>query len=611
MAGLVLALAVLGPALRPGSVFALDAALVPRIPVPAGMWGLGPELPRRVPLGALLAWVSGVLGGALPGKALLGACLVLAFAGAARLAPAQWYAQLASGLLYAASPLVLTRVGAGQWTALVPFAVLPWALPTLLTPGTSPERTFLWASAMGLGGSVGGALALVVVILGAVAERSRAAARGAALAILGQLPWVVPGLVVPSSGARPGGAEVFPTQADGPIGLASLFAGHGFWRTPSQVGGPGDLGTALIGVGLLGLAVVGARALPRLWRWRAAGVAAVGLVLALASATPLVRQTYGALTRTRPGAPFRESQRMLVLTLAWMAPAAAHGAVALARQGSRLSRGATLAAPAAAAAALAIPGLWGVGDRLQAVHVPADWSEARRAVRAGPGTVLALPWHRYLDLPAAGNRRVLNPVPDYLGGDVVSSSDPELGPRYREEADPREPLVEDLVGRARAGQPVADDLAALGVRWVVVLHAVDWHDYRSLGAETGMRPVVRGPDLDLLEVRPWRGRVVDGGGRPVPTRAVVTPFRRLAASPAAVWAQPAAPGWMRGLEAAGRTPSGLVRLPAGRGPLWFWPAGLVVLADAAVVATAVVLGRRVHCAGRQPVNHTLRVEGTY
>ncbi|HMC68686.1 MAG TPA: hypothetical protein VKJ07_05985, partial [Mycobacteriales bacterium] len=136
VAGIVLALLVLGPALAPGSLLNLDLVFTPTIPVPRGVWALGPELSRRVPLGVALAWASTIAGGPLAGKVMIGLALAAAFAGAWRLLPASTVAtRLGAGLLYAASPFVLTRVAVGHWAVVVPLAVLPWALPVLLRPG--------------------------------------------------------------------------------------------------------------------------------------------------------------------------------------------------------------------------------------------------------------------------------------------------------------------------------------------------------------------------------------------------------------------------------------------------------------------------------------------
>src|SRR5437868_12126462 len=87
LSGIAIAGLVLGPALAPGSLLNLDLVFTPTIPVPRGVWALGPELSRRVPLGAALAWAPTLIGGPLAGKLLLGGALAIAFAGVWRLLP--------------------------------------------------------------------------------------------------------------------------------------------------------------------------------------------------------------------------------------------------------------------------------------------------------------------------------------------------------------------------------------------------------------------------------------------------------------------------------------------------------------------------------------------
>lgn len=594
LAGGLAGLTVLGPALAPGSLFLLDASFVPHYPVPSGVWGLGPEIPRRVPLGLILAWLSGPLEGALAAKLFLAGLVMVAFAGAWHLADGlSWPGRLGAGAVYALSPLLLTRLGAGQWNVLAAAAVLPWALPWLLTPGRNPARTFLWAAAMGATGSVGGTLAGVAVLVGLVAERSRAALWGTGLAALAQVPWLVPGIVVVSAGGLHLSASgVFATQAHGLDGILGLLAGHGFWSSASQVGGNAGPGVALLGAVLGAMAILGAPALPRPWRWRAVALAGAGLAIALASALPWTSGLYRALTGTAIGAPFREGERAMALTLVWLAPASAWGAARLAGQRGRLVPVVIVrAAPAVAAVALAVPGLWGVGGRLAPVAIPPEWGRARLAIQRQPGPVLALPFHRHLPLALTGGQDVLNPLPDELGGDVISSPDLEQGTTDVELADPRVPGLVPVLARARGAQPVAHQLARAGVRWVALLHAADWRAYRALSDDPGLAQVTGGASLQLFEVRSWRGPVVDRAGQGMAMSAVLAPLRRLAPSGTAVWEASGSTGWMRGAHPATVSNRGLLLLPAGRGPVWYWPALITLLADLAVLASAVAAWR--------------------
>jgi hypothetical protein len=197
----------------------------------------------------------------------------------------------------------------------------------------------------------------------------------------------------------------------------------------------------------------------------------------------------------------------------------------------------------------------------------------------------------YLDLSVAGGRRVLNPLPLHLGGDVLASSDPELGPPAREAADPREDEALALLGDLRGGGDVADDLARLGVRWVVLLHEVDWQPYAGLRHRPGLEVVVDGPTLELLRVARWRGPAVDPGGGVHRLAGPVDPLRPDGPDPATTWYRAGQDGWLQGRRAASVGDDGHLELPGGGGPVWFWPALVVLAADVATGAAVVAAVR--------------------
>lgn len=498
LAGVAGAGLLLGPALAPGALLSLDLVLTPRIPFPEALLGLGHDLPRRVPLGAPLAWASDLVGGPAAGKMLLLTCLTVAFAGIVRLVrEAPVAARVAAGALYAFGPFAATRVGAGHWAVLAGMALLPWALPALLTPGRDPRGTFLWLGAAALTGVFGGLMGGTVALTASRFERPRRSGRLLGSVVVAQVPWLVPALLIHGGGMRLAGGEHFATRAEGPLGVAGgLLAQHGFWRAASQVGGQAGAGLVLVGLGLTALAVFGTRDLPPPWRRPLATLAALGFLGAAAPALPGFDTLHAGATGWAPLAPLRDSHRVLVLFLLWLAPAAVLGATRLGRVDPYL-RWSAWAFPLAAAVSLAAPGLLGVEGRLRPVEFPQGWAQARARVAKSPGTVLALPWHQYLNLGFAGGRRVLNPLPDYFGGDVLSSHDPELGGEpLQESTDSREAAV-----RTRVPELDSRTLADLGVRWVVLLHEADWRSYDTLRSDPGLKVELETPALDLYEVR--------------------------------------------------------------------------------------------------------------
>lgn len=578
-----IALAILGPALRPGVIFNLDLILTPHLDTPTGFWGLGPELPRRLPLWVPISWLSSVVPATVTGKALMLILLVLPWVGMARLtrllsiasAPAGRLACNSAGALYALSPFILTRTAVGHFNVTVPHAVLPWVLPVLVRPGRRLSTTFLACFAMGFAGHSGGTLAVAIVCVVLLCGRRQRWLGVVAVAVAAQAPWVVPGLaVVAANPIHMATGDKFPTSAVGVAGLARLSAGGGFWNTYFQIGGSGAV-VAISGVALLAMAVVGNRLIDPEFRVPLLVLGSLGWFVAAASAINGLDTVWFWINDHLLGGVWREGHRVLTLHLVWLAPAAALGSQRLyralvARPRWTFGAGPAVVLPAAIATLLAVPGLWGLGGQVSADPLPAGWQQSRQAIEADPGTVLALPWYQYFNL-SIGNgpvRRVLNPLPLYLGGDVLSSSDNGLQREVREYGDPRETPADALVARLVDHQAIAHDLSNLGVRWVMLLKTIPVAKYDALSSDPGLRTIVDTPEVALYEVAAWRGEAVDDAGRPVSVSDVGPAFATLEESAAVTWARGGSDGWRRGMEPGTITASGLVRLPSGTGLVW-------------------------------------------
>ena len=468
------------------------------------MWGLGPDLPRRLPLWIPISAASEVISAEWLGKLLLLFGFVGAWIGMKRLliTTGELWATSAAAI-YAFSPFVITRAAVGHFMVTVPYAVLPWVLSTMMRPGRDLKRTFLAAVALGFAGHFGGSLALVLVGVAWLAGDRVRWLEGAGTTVVAQLPWLVPGLTVRGAGLV--GSASFRTVADGPAGFARLSAGGGFWNTYFQAGGAGII-EAVIGAGLLALAVYGTPALPSDLRRPLIWIGLIGWIGAAASAVVGLRHVVDVLTDNPVGALWREPHRLLVLHLMWLAPSATLGARRLhSRISGRRSAwlGAIAMLPAVAGFVLAAPSAWGIGGQLEAHPIPADWRELRSAVQHDRSTVLVLPWFQYFNMQLDGGRvhRVLNPMPLYLGGDVLASSSNGLDPGVLERAEPRERKANDVVRRLERGEPIDAELRDLGVGWIVRLNTPMDRLYRSLPENAGIDLAIEGPNLSAYRVQ--------------------------------------------------------------------------------------------------------------
>jgi hypothetical protein len=566
--GLVAAMLVFGPGLGAGDLLNLDLVSTPRLRLPDWRWGVGPGVPHRVPLHYPLAALSNVVDGATVIKLLYLVTLTALFAGVWRLA-ATGNAWIDGGVALAVtwSPFTTTRVGVGHSSVVWAMAALAWSAPALL--GLDPahrHRTRAGVGLAALGGLVPGMWTMAVgafgVLTGPVAQRRQRACQWLLLLPL-QLVWLVPSALFALVGPRLVGGRSFRPAINAAAPLQFL-AGLGFWRTPSQVAAPPWW--PLVALALAGLAVLGwSEVRSRLGSgWVGATVLAVAIPLA--AALPGVSSLTQWLTNTPVGAPLREAQRWWGLGLVLLAPAFAAGAARLAKRASSVVP--TLM-PFAAALFLGGNGLWGVGGSLQPMRYPAGWATVAGTIERDPGTSLVLPWHQYLDVPFAAGRRSLNPLTDFLPGDLVYSTDPELGVAQAQ-IDPRSSTAIDALARPDSA---AASLAALGIRYVVVARFGP-PDERAdaVRGMPGLSTVFADSDIALLRVDATMTR---------PIRWWFGPFGSVTAgdSPLAI---PYGRGWMLGSRSvSGRGPT----VAAGRsgGVLWYWPSVVVAVGNLVAV----------------------------
>ena len=487
---LVAAVVVLGPALLPGFVLVGDMVFVPRLPLTASLLGVGAAAPRAVPSDLVVAWASTVLPGQLVQKLVLLALLVVAGAGAARVVPLRPLAAAAVTLAYVWNPFVAERLVIGQWAVLAGYAALPWVVRGCWRLGREPASSGRAASVAVVLGSLGGAPAWLLVVLGAVpafltgaveggSTEGRAQSLGRRAALLGllvsvtALPWAVPAVTRPGGtvgDAR--GATVFAPHSDTAFGVAfSLLTGGGIWNgqvvPPGRVTVVGSLmAAALLLVSLLGL-LVGLRGRTR----GATAVTAVtvvgvlGLLVAAATAVPVVAD---ALAGVPGGGLLRDGSRQVGLWV--LATSVGLGLAVEALAASIARTGRVVVALVCLLPLTALPGAgWGVSGRLAPTQYPADYAAVARIVDTADGAVVVLPFEAYRRFPWNDHRSSLQPLPRFLRAVTVSSSDLVVrqpgGATVRVAGEDR--LAAEVAAALRSGSPTAR-LGQLGVRWVVV-----------------------------------------------------------------------------------------------------------------------------------------------
>lgn len=515
-----LAALVLAPLAQPGFVLSYDMVTVPRQELVPDALGLGSALPRAVPLDAVVAVLTQVVPGELLYRVVLAGILAGGALGAAMLLPrASTTVRAVAAAAYVWNAYIAERLVIGHWGLLVAYAVLPW----LLRAGLAVRRgeraglpTALLLVALASVTPTGGVLAtgvLVVLVALPGSRRRWPAAVAAAGCVVLQLPWLVPGVLTPTSlTSDPRAVEAFAAHPDSPLGLAgSVLTLGGIWNSEAVPDSRSLWTAAIVTVAWVSLALGGASRLrPSMGRPATLALtilAVLGVVLSLAGA-------FGgglawAVERVPGAGLLRDGPKFLAWYSLALAPAAALGAARLAGSVSRRSGGLVSATVVVGTAAVlplaALPDLaWGVEGRLSPVEYPSSWSEVRGALHSeqAAGALVVLPYQPYRSFDWNDGRTVLDPLPRYVGVETVVPDTLTVGSQRLAGEDPRAAVVADALD---APEP-AERLLRLGVGWVAVERGTPGTVPARVLDE--LDPVVRGGDLDLYRIpgdpAPWR-----------------------------------------------------------------------------------------------------------
>jgi hypothetical protein len=499
---LLLCVVLLSPIIHSGYLLGHDMVFTPRQPLDLASIGLSSASPRAVPLDALVAMAEQVFDGAVVGRiAVVVPLLAVGIGAAALLGTRSTAARLTACGFAIWCPFVVERMALGQWALVWAYGALPW-LVLAIRDGRG-RSGWLWravalaaASITPTGGVIGAATLITVTAVLTRSRRELVSAVG--LALLLQLPWVVPALVGSADAVSdPLGVTVFAARPEHTGGaLVALLGGGGIWDAEVV---PGSRSGPLAWLGLLVLVAAAA------YGWRRfgelvgrrlaaglAGLAAAGFVLAVASSVPGGDAVMRAAVAHVPGAGLlRDAQKWimpLVLLEALLVGAAVDRAAARLRS-----------APwrfAVAVASLAVPIIL-VPDAaatlrpsLKPVHYPAEWAQVvRRAGTTREATVA--PFASYRLFPWAPGRSVLDPAPRLLQLPTVVDDRLVVSGRTLRGEDQHARAVGAAL---RSGS--ARRLANLGVAWVVVEHDTP-------GEVPGLRELqlaYRGSEVSLFRV---------------------------------------------------------------------------------------------------------------
>lgn len=513
---LALTLLVVAPLLGPGYLLLRDAVSTPRSYLSDSALGLT-AAPRATPQDFALALASHLVDGGLLVKALLVLGLWLAGWGAGRLVATVLPDTGSAGQFVAITlaiwnPYVAERLLQGHWSLLLGYGCLPWVAATMLRlRAEGPD----WAGFCGLafwialaGLTPTGLLLAAAAALACVAApgsakptpRWRYAAATSAIALVGALPWLTAaalGSSLPShTAANALGVTAFAPRAEPGLGtLASLASLGGMWNSAAVPGSRTTLFAVLSAGALLGVVAAG---LPTVLRRRTTVpllvLAAAAVLVPAGLATGPGLHLLGAVVDAVPGfGVLRDGQKWVALAIPGYTLAGA-GAVVTLRD--RLRPAAT-AALCCVLLILALPDLaWGVSGKVGSVRYPPGWAPVAAAINADPGSVAVLPAGPMRRFSWAGPEPVLDPLPRWVRGDVLTTGDLVIsGVTVPGEGTHARAVQELLLSGA---EPSA--LASAGVTWLVVESDSDGDMGAGARTYAGLKPTYRDSQIALYRI---------------------------------------------------------------------------------------------------------------
>jgi hypothetical protein len=526
--GLLIGIAVCVPFFRPGTLWLLDWGIGPHFPtVPLGAYGLANGVTTGVPLATVFdLWVH-LLG---PAGTWLPLLLVFPLASwsVARLVGGTIFRVLPAAAFYSVNPFVFDRIYVGHIALLLGYALLPLATKSALNWFRGgrwwlPAPALWWAVLTAMSPHfcwIYGVVVLVCCISGGGRYLIGAGRLLTCIVVyaLSSAYIALPSLAGASSpGPSIADLSIYRTTGDPHLGLFLNVLGlYGFWRL-----GPGPIqpkaaaaGWVFILFALLVVAIVGAvgklrgggaqsedRISPSVVKALLA-IGLLGYLLALGEQGPTGAIFRWAYFHVPFFAIMREPQKWAVLVALTLSVMFGLGAERLVgtTNGYRVAKRANVWFAASLLLPLAYaPTIFdGLAGQIGLSRLPASWATADKQMGTGDGQILFLPWHLYLAFPFTGGRVISNPAPTSFRRTVISGDNVEVTGEQSSSA-PRSVYVQQLLAHGNGTFHFGQDIAPLGVQYVVLAKSVDWRNYSWLTRQSDLRMILDSSTLEVWE----------------------------------------------------------------------------------------------------------------
>lgn len=514
------------------------------------------------PVYELMALASKLVPTWLLQKVILFLLFFLAGLGAHRLLSSKGAGSYFAGLLYVVNPFTYVRFLAGQWTILTSYALMPFAIKAFLDllekgSGKNVIKVAVFSTLVGIFQTQGLFLllmAFLIIFLAKVIKEHSRPARiiqsskyvgiSASLFLFLNLYWLIPVLTSGETILGQISSQdlfLFAPQPTSTFGvLFDTASMYGFWRGAYVYAMDILPFWWLFFVFILFLAVYGfinRVTIPSLssslrsegeedstggtappldncmnqrWVVISFGVIwVISLLLAVGIASPATRPVFEWLwDNVFFFRGFRDSQKFVVLLCLTYACLGGLGVSDLVRRFRQQSRKlAKVGVMTVIVLALLTPPIFsftmfGFYDQLGVTDYPAEWYQTNEYLNQNEDdcSILFLPWHMYMDFSWLPNtdKRLANPAQQFFDKPTIAGDNVEMPGIYSQSTNPISKYVEFLLGHGNDVDNLGELLAPLNVKYVILVHEVDYTNYDFLYHQDDLKVDLEGQGLTLF-----------------------------------------------------------------------------------------------------------------
>lgn len=146
----------------------------------------------------------------------------------------------------------------------------------------------------------------------------------------------------------------------------------------------------------------------------------------------------------------------------------------------------------------------GFDGQIKTTKFPSSWYKTNKLLGKGQGSALVLPWHLYLSYPFT-NGVIANPSPSFFSRPVISGDNEQLPGLPSSSTFRRSAFLQYVYNYGPDINTFGSVVAPLGVKYVVLEKTVDWRNYSWLNDQQDLKKVFNSASIEVFQNTSYKG----------------------------------------------------------------------------------------------------------